>query len=106
MLVAVLSLLVAVGAVYPINLSVRCYHDYQDNSQFDIKECSNLISYEYSLVLMSMAVLVEVLMVLSFFYACRHEFCGVKRSYDSPFMVQCGPALRHEAVTPITDVNY
>lgn len=100
LLVAVFSLFTAIAAIYPLNLGVRCYYDHHDNGSFDVEECSTLQRYEYTTTLMSLAVVIQILMVLAFFYACRHEFCGVKRSYDAPFTLSCHGSNR-DAVTPV-----
>lgn len=84
---ATVSLIGAVVAAYPIQVGVACFLDRDKDDVIDLTTCDNLLEIRYSLSLVAGAVLVEVVMLLLFFYSCRHEFCCVIRHYDLPL---CG----------------
>jgi len=88
LITAVTAILLGLAAVYPIHLGVDCYLDSADEV-VDLKQCKNIFNIEFSMSLMVGACVVELVMVMLFFYACRHEFCCVKRKYKRPLIVPC-----------------
>lgn len=101
LLTALVSLCVGVVAVYPIHLGIDCYFDNLDNETIDLEACTNLFNIPYSLTVLGVAIAAEVVCLILFFFACRHEFFGVKRKYKTGLLCCQGGSTSRAAVTPI-----
>lgn len=84
LLAAVTCLSAAAAVVYPIYIGLECLGDMQDGSN-DISECKYIFTPAYAFALIAGAVIGEVILIFLLCYACRHEFCGVKRRYETNF---------------------
>jgi len=93
LLIAVVAGVVAIVAGYPIHLGVECYFHNIDIEGATLQQCKNIFNIEISVTLLVSSVIIEILMIALFLFACRHEFCGVKRKYKTSILL-CKPCRR------------
>ena len=101
LMVAFICLGIAAGAIYPIHLGVECFLDNHIDGTLNLSHCEPLFSVEYSLSILVGAVVIELITLFLFFYACRHEFCGVKRRYQTGLCSGGDGRPRSPAVHPM-----
>lgn len=89
LLVATVSLIAAAVAVYPLHIAVECYFDNTIADRADLVHCQNLLNLEVSVTILVAALIIEGAMIVTFCFACRHEFLGVRRDYKRPIRMRC-----------------
>lgn len=96
MLVVVICVCMAVALVYPIHLSVVCLEDALELDGDTLNQCNLLDTSTKAAVALSIAILGQVILLILFFFACRHEFCGCKRRYERPLAeaLCCTPQIQ------------
>lgn len=94
LIAAVVCAIACVVLVYPMVVGVGCYNtDYDSDGKIGFLECKQLASPTVALALIIAPAIVEIFLLMLFFYACRHEFCCRKRHYDFPMKLSCGGSI-------------